>query len=180
MGLFLGSVAFHCPVGGNQETLIAWLEQLFRKYDLDLMQEIQRGKNWGVYDTEMACEGSILDLACDVSRLTGDYAVGALCVDSDFVELGLFLDGVELDHSYMGRVYEEFCEVMGTEVAPKPDLDQWRKLLLRPEDAEALEACLYGEYVLVEDGLRTLSELTGFPILNDDLMTLFAEAEGAF
>lgn len=39
MGLFLGSVAFRRPTGDNQETLVAWVEQLCRQYHLELKLE---------------------------------------------------------------------------------------------------------------------------------------------
>ena len=110
------------------------------------------------------------ELVCAVSALTGGTAIGAVCLDSDFVGVVLARNGEQMDMGYIGVPY-------GAEEEEGLELhtEQWLPLLTRPEDAAALEDCLHGGFVLAEDQLRTLSRLIGLPVLDDDILTQYLE-----
>ena len=100
-----------------------------------------------------------------ISKLTGDYAVGSVCMDSDFAALVLAKAGKQVDMGYIGTPY-------GMEGVPGLELTaaRWQPLLQPQEEPQKLHDCLFGEFICAEDQLRTLSQLTGLPIFDDQLL----------
>ena len=102
-----------------------------------------------------------------ISVLTEDYVVMCGCFDSDFAVLELVKNGQSIEECAIGAVYEEYEEFCCTN---KPNVDLWCQLLIHPEDREELVNALLGEEVFVEDQLRAISRLTGFPVFMDELV----------
>ncbi len=170
MGMSFESVVFHRPAGEAWQTLQPKLEELLQAYGLGPVYESSDGTSGVVYDTEMSAEEDMPELVCAVSALTGGTAIGAVCLDSDFVGVVLARNGEQMDMGYIGVPY-------GAEEEEGLELhtEQWLPLLTRPEDAAALEDCLHGGFVLAEDQLRTLGRLIGLPVLDDDILTQYLE-----
>ena len=105
------------------------------------------------------------ELIAALSELTGDYAVGSVCMDSDFAALVLAKAGKQVDMGYIGTPY-------GMEGVPGLELTaaRWQPLLQPQEEPQKLHDCLFGEFICAEDQLRTLSQLTGLPIFDDQLL----------
>ena len=66
---------------------------------------------------------------------------------------------------YIGTPY-------GMEGVPGLELTaaRWQPLLQPQEEPQKLHDCLFGEFICAEDQLRTLSQLTGLPIFDDQLL----------
>lgn len=142
MGMSFESVVFHRPAGEAWQTLQPKLEELLQAYGLGPVYESSDGTSGVVYDTEMSAEEDMPELVCAVSALTGGTAIGAVCLDSDFVGVVLARNGEQMDMGYIGVPY-------GAEEEEGLELhtEQWLPLLTRPEDAAALEDCLHGGFV---------------------------------
>ena len=104
-----------------------------------------------------------------VSRLTGDYAVFCMCVDSDFALLELYHNGQLVEKSAIGEP-ELLAEIDETADLETPDIALWEPLLKNPEDVQALQSAFLENTVFVEDQLREISALTGIPIFDDALV----------
>ena len=109
----------------------------------------------------------LTELPEKISRLTGDYAVMTVCVDSDFAMLELYYDGKLVERTSIGEVYMEIDELGG---CGKPDIALWAPLLKDQTQTDRLVNALHGNEILVEDQLRAVSALTGIPIFNDTLV----------
>ena len=99
--------------------------------------------------------------------LTGDYAVMAMCVDSDYNMMELYRSGELLEKSCIGECYDEYAEEFGY---GEPDLEKWVPLLLNSGRLEDLKEALFDVDVFADGNLRLLTELTGLPILDDEMM----------
>ena len=110
-----------------------------------------------------------------ISKLTGEYAVGSVCIDSDFAALVLAKAGKQVDMGYIGTPY-------GMEGAPGLELTaaRWQPLLQPQAESQELHDCLFGKFVCAEDQLRTLSRLTGLPIFDDQLLMEMIEEDEDF
>ena len=109
------------------------------------------------------------DIPQQVSALTGDYAIFCMCVDSDFALLELYRNGQLLEKSLIDC--EGFAEDMDElEELTTPNIALWKPLLQNPEDEQALQTAFTEEFVFAEDQLRKISELTGIPIFNDEMV----------
>ena len=110
-----------------------------------------------------------------ISKLTGEYAVGSVCIDSDFAALVLAKAGKQVDMGYIGTPY-------GMEGVPGLELTaaRWQPLLQPQAEPQKLHDCLFGKFVCAEDQLRTLSRLTGLPIFDDQLLMEMIEEDEDF
>ena len=167
MGMFMASVAFRCDDKQVWMSVKPEIMNMFagiRGLSSNLYSE---GPGYVILSPYGDMGKVLSDMPERISALTGDYAVFALCNDSDFNMMELYHNGSMLESSCIGEVYEEFAEFM--EVNP-PDLNLWKQLLLDPTQEQALEAALLQVEVCSEDNLRELSRLTGLPIFDDSLM----------
>lgn len=165
MGMFMASLTFRC---GNS-ALWSDLKPRLQKVAEDLPGLVHNLNTDGPGYVLLSPYGdlgpALGDLVEQISTLTGDYAVMAMCIDSDFNMMELYHGGKLVERSCIGECYYDLPE----EVAP-PNLEHWKPLLLDPTQAEALSNALFGEEVFAEDNLRKLSTLTGLPIFDDHLM----------
>ena len=88
-------------------------------------------------------------------------------VDSDFCLAQLYYNGQELQECYIGRIY---LEIWLQHRVSKPKMKLWLPLLQDVSMASQYKKALRDSSVFVEDQLRSLSELTGLPIFDDELM----------
>lgn len=170
MGLSFQSISFRRPKDRPWPEVRGQLMQLFFQYGIpvtDLHLEEERpayGYCSGEYDRMVLFQ----PLLTRLSRITGDYVVGASCVDSDFLLLVLLHNGQELDSGSIGNNF--FAEELG-EDTPAPSTEKWLPLLQNPEEKAQLESCFLAEdYILIEDAARELTRLTGFPIIDEDAL----------
>ena len=165
MGMFMASLTFRC----DNSALWADLKPRLQKVAEDLPGLVHNLNTDGPGYVLLSPYGdlgpALGDLVEQISTLTGDYAVMAMCIDSDFNMMELYHSGKLVERSCIGECYYDLPE----EVAP-PNLENWKPLLLDPTQAEALSNALFGEEVFAEDNLRKLSTLTGLPIFDDHLM----------
>jgi len=109
------------------------------------------------------------DIPQAISRLTGDYAVFCMCVDSDFALLEVYYNGKLIEKSAIGEP-ELLAEIDELADMRAPDLTLWKPLLQNPEDDHALQTAFTEASIFVEDQLREISKLTGVPIFDDALV----------
>ena len=166
MGMFMASVSFRCADREKWTQVKPWIERMFRHVP-DLVTNFDgEGPGYVILDMRGYRVRELADLPERISSLTGDYAVMAVCNDSDFNLMSLYHDGDCLENSYIGHVYEEYLEFR--EVST-PDIELWKPLLLDTSGENALQQALYGDSIFAEDNLRMLTELTGLPIFDDEL-----------
>lgn len=170
MGLFFQSISFRRPHDRPWDSICTQLKQLFFRYGIpvtDLHLDEDRpayGYCTDDYD-RMILQQTLLTR---LSAITGDYVVGATCVDSDFMLLVLLKDGQEIDSGGIGA--SDFADMLN-ENASKLSLEAWSPLLKDPSRKDALRNCFdAANYVLIEDAARELTRLTGLPILDDDAL----------
>lgn len=166
MGMFMGSVAFRCADSTKWKQVKPWIQRMFSEIP-DLVTNFDEpGPGYVILDMRGYYVDALADLPERISALTGDYAVCAICNDSDFNLLALYRNGDLLESSYIGEVYEEY------EFFPdmtEPDIDIWKPLLLDPSREEELHQALFCQELMAEDNLRALTDLTGLPIFYDEL-----------
>lgn len=175
MGMFLDSIAFYWPKDKTKEELAPKLETFFEGYGLRLRMKDPTRESYAIYDENQSCSAVMPELIVALSELTGDYAVGSVCIDSDFAALVLAKAGKQVDMGYIGAPY-------GMEGAPGLELTaaRWQPLLQQQEKTKKLRECLYGKFVCAEDQLRTLSQLTGLPVFDDQLLMEMIEEDEEF
>ena len=175
MGMYLDSVAFYWPKGKTREALAPRLESFFEGYGLKLRMKDPTRESYAVYDENQSCSDVMPELIVTLSELTGEYAVGSVCIDSDFAALVLAKAGKQVDMGYIGTPY-------GMEGAPGLELTaaRWQPLLQPQAESQELHDCLFGKFVCAEDQLRTLSRLTGLPIFDDQLLMEMIEEDEDF
>ena len=175
MGMFLDSVAFYWPKDKTREELAPKLESFFVGYGLKLRMKDPTRESYAVYDENQSCSDVMPELIVTLSELTGEYAVGSVCIDSDFAALVLAKAGKQVDMGYIGTPY-------GMEGAPGLELTaaRWQPLLQPQAESQELHDCLFGKFVCAEDQLRTLSRLTGLPIFDDQLLMEMIEEDEDF
>ena len=105
MGMFLDSVAFYWPKDKTKEELAPKLESFFEGYGLKLRMKDPTRESYAVYDEDQSCSDVMPELIAALSELTGDYAVGSVCMDSDFAALVLAKAGKQVDMGYIGTPY---------------------------------------------------------------------------
>ena len=167
MGMFMASLTFRCADEEKWKNLKPRLEKLCAE-TTGLVNNLESPGPGYVLLSPYGDLGPILgDLVEQISGLTGDYAVMAMCFDSDFNMMELYHCGELVERSCIGECYYELPEEME---AGAPNIENWKPLLLNPEQTDALSNALFGEEVFAEDNLRKLSQLTGLPIFDDKLM----------
>jgi len=167
MGMFMASLTFRCADEETWKNLKPRLEK-FCAETPGLVNNLDSPGPGYVLLSPYGDLGPVLeDLVEQISGLTGDYAVMAACVDSDFNMMELYHRGELVERSCIGECYYELPEEME---AAAPSIENWKPLLLNPEQTDALSDALFGEEVFAEDNLRKLSQLTGLPIFDDKLM----------
>ena len=167
MGMFMASLSFRCTDQEKWKNLKPRLEKVCAEIP-GLVTNLDSPGSGYVLLSPNGDLGPVLgDLVEQVSVLAGDYAVMAVCVDSDFNMMELYHRGELVERSCIGECYYDLPEDM--EISA-PNLENWKPLLLNPNQTEELSQALFGEEVFAEDNLRKLSELTGLPIFDDNLM----------
>ena len=165
MGMFMASVAFR--PGKNWEAVKPEIEKLHQDVS-GLVTNLDQACTGYAIVSPYGDQAAFLDgLALPISRITGDYAVMAICNDSDFNIMELYHNGIRIERSCIGECYEEFYEL---EPLGAPDPENWKPLLLDPNQEDALQEALFEEEVFAEDNLRMLSAVTGLPIFDDALV----------
>ena len=167
MGMFMASVSFRCTDKEKWEMIKPEILNMLQGMDGLVNNLNSDGPGYAILSPYGDKGQFLAELPEIISMWTGDYAVMAMCVDSDFNTLELFHAGVLLEQSVIGEIYEEYSEFMEVTL---PDISHWKPLLQDPSWEDALSEALLGEEILAEDSLRKLSKLTGLPIFDDALM----------
>lgn len=165
MGMFMASLTFRCDNPAIWADLKPKLHNAAEQLPGLVHNLNADGPGYVLLSPYGDLGSSLGEMAEDVSRLCGGYAVMAMCIDSDFNMMELYHCGELVERSCIGECYYDLPE----EVAP-PKPENWEPLLLDPTQTEALSNVLLGDEVFAEDSLRKLSALTGLPIFDDQLM----------
>lgn len=165
MGVFMASVAFRCEDQANWQRVKPEILGMLRSLDGLTHNLDSKGADYAIVSPygDVAMPG----FAEKVSALVEGYAVQTNCCDSDFNLLELYHNGELLDKCYVGECFEDYDE-MGE--YGKPELSKWLPLLADKSRLPELEQALGEVDVFAEDNLRLLSELTGLPIFDDELV----------
>lgn len=167
MGMFMASLAFRCGDREKYALLKPRLEQICVSFPGLVHNLDSEGPGYVLLSPYGDLGGVLADLGEKISVQTGDYAVMAMCLDSDSDTLELYRAGELVERSVIGEFYYDLPEDM---MPSEPNPDNWKPLLLDSSQTEALSDALFGEEVFAEDNLRKLSALTGLPIFDDELM----------
>lgn len=168
MGTFMASIAFR--PGENWNKIKPEIDKMYQDIP-GLVTNLDQSRSAYAIVSPYGDEGPYLsEMVGPISRLTGGYAVMAICVDSDMNILDLYRNGELVERCGIGGVYEELAEV---DDFAEPNPENWKPLLLDPAQEAALQDVFFEEEVFAEDSLRKLSVLTGLPIFDDGLV--FAE-----
>ncbi len=165
MGMFMASLAFRCADPDKWQNLRPRLEKVVAEIPGLVTNLDAPGPGYVLLSPYGDLGPALGDMVEQLSTLTGDYAVMAMCIDSDFNMMELYHGGKLVERSCIGECYYDLPE----EVAA-PQLENWKPLLLDMTQTEALSEALFGEEVFAENSLRKLSVLTGLPIFDDKLM----------
>ena len=169
MGTFMASASFRRPQQANWLELKPKIQAMYQGIER-LVDDLAKEQNAYTIVSPYGDMGMYLqDIPQRVSALTGDYAIFCMCVDSDFALLELYRNGELLEKSLID------CEGFGEEIdelaeLTPPALELWKPLLQNPEDEKALQTAFTEEFVFVEDQLRKISELTGIPIFDNEMV----------
>ena len=167
MGMFMSSVSFRRGNNTNWTEVKPLIENMFKGVE-DLSDNLDTERSaYAILDAYGHMSMFLSELPEIISKLTGDYAVFANCIDSDFAALELYCNGDLLDSCVIGEVYEEFSEFCE---AKSPNLESWKRLLQDEGQIELLNRALFGHEVFVEDQLRMLTQVTGLPIFDDEMI----------
>ena len=165
MGMFMASLAFRCANAEKWQNLKPELVKISEAIPGIVTNFDTPGPGY-VFLSPYGDHGPVLgDLVEQISQLTGDYAVMAMCIDSDFNVMELYHEGKLVERSCIGECYYDLPEEMEA-----PKLENWKPLLLDDSQAELLQQMLSRVDVFAEANLRGLSVLTGIPIFYDNLM----------
>ena len=167
MGTFMSSVAFRRADNVDWGSVQPIIHGMFWGVE-GIVSNLETEENGYAIVSPYGDMGMFLaELPEKISALTQGYAVFSTCVDSDFCLIELYHKGKLLEKSCIGEMYMELDELQNVQ-SPNPEL--WKPLLLEQQNYDALTAALTGEEVFVEDQLREISTLTGFPIFDDKLV----------
>ena len=166
MGMFMTSIAFR----RNEKTDWDAVKAEIIKYcteENDLTHNLdQELSGYAVVSPYGENAALLAQLAPHISNLIQDCVVLATCVDSDFNILEIYQNGRCIESCSIGAVYEEeFDGIPG-----KPNIENWKHLLIDASQEDVLCDVLFGEEVFAEDMLRKLSDLTALPIFHDELI----------
>ena len=169
MGTFMASASFRRPQQSNWSELKPKIQAMYQGIER-LVDDLAKEQSSYAIISPYGDMGMYLqDIPQQVSALTGDYAIFCMCVDSDFALLELYHNGQLLEKSVIdcegiAEEMEELAELT------TPALELWKPLLQNPEDEQALQTAFTEEFVFVEDQLRKISELTGIPVFDDEMV----------
>ena len=169
MGTFMASASFRCPQHSNWPELKPKIQAMYQGVER-LVDDFAKQQSAHAIISPYGDMGMYLqDIPQQVSALTGDYAIFCMCVDSDFALLELYYNGQLLEKAVIDceGITEGFDEVAELTT---PALELWKPLLQNPENEQALQTAFTEEFVFVEDQLRKISELTGIPVFDDDMV----------
>ena len=169
MGTFMASASFRRPQQVNWPDVKTKIQAMYQGVER-LVDDLDKEQNAHTIISPYGDMGMYLqDIPQQVSALTGDYAIFCMCVDSDFALLELYRNGELLEKSLIDC--EGFAEDMDElEKLTTPNIELWKPLLQNPEDEQALQTAFTEEFVFAEDQLRKISELTGIPIFDDEMV----------
>ncbi len=173
MGVFMASVAMRCTNQALWQSIKPQMEGSFKGLDRLVDNFDTDGPGYGIISPFGDMGMLLAELPEKFSRLTGDYVVFATCCDSDFALLELYRNGTLLEKSYVGECFEDYNE---DGEYGKPCVDLWMPLLLDVSRVGELEEALGEVDVFAEDNLRLLSELTGLPIFDDEMIFSLLDA----
>lgn len=168
MGMFMASVSFRCREKEKWTEIRQQIEPLFFGMEGVISNFDSEGPGYCILSPYGDMGMFLAELPETISRLTGDYAVMATCVDSDFALMELYRGGELLEQSCIGENY--YDELEDLEACGKPDPEKWAPLLLDAGDMGLLKQLLSDVDAFAEDNLRGLTKLTGLPIFDDELM----------
>ena len=167
MGLFAYSLSIRRTPQMDWKNLKPRLEMFLLGKDAGVSDLSKDMPGYGMF-TYYPDTGAVMpNLAERISKLTGDYVVITQIVDSDFCLAQLYYNGQELQECYIGRIY---LEIWLQHRVSKPKMKLWLPLLQDVSMASQYRKALRDSSVFVENQLRSLSELTGLPIFDDELM----------
>ena len=167
MGTSMASVAFRRTEKVNWSEIKPKIEEMFLGLE-GLTSNLDKEENGYAIVSPYGDMGMFLqELPARISSLIGDYAVFSICVDSDFCLTELYYNGNLLEQGCIGELYMEFDEFPNVHT---PALELWKPMLLDPANSEILHAAFTADEVFVEDQLRQISQLTGLPIFDDELV----------
>lgn len=167
MGTSMASVSFRRTAQAQWPDVKTKIEEMFQGLD-GLVSNLDCEASGYAIVSPYGDMGMFLqELPEKISSLTGDYAVFAVCVDSDFCLTELYHNGVLLEKGCIGELYMDFDEFVDVQ---SMNVELWKPLLQDSANAEILNQALTGNEVFVEDQLRRISELTGLPIFVDELV----------
>ena len=167
MGMFMASVSFRCADAEKWKAVRPEIEKMFMGLDGLYSNFDGAGPGYGILSPYGDMGMFLAELPEKISRLTGGYSVMAMCVDSDYNMMELYRSGELLEKSCIGECYDEYAEEFGY---GEPDLEKWVPLLLDSGRLEELKEALFDVDVFADGNLRLLTELTGLPILDDEMM----------
>ena len=168
MGTFMASVSFRRADNTVWPDLKPKIQEMYQGIE-GLVSNLEQERDAYAIVSPYGDMGMFLqDIPEAVSRLTEDYAIFCMCVDSDFATLKLYHNGTLVEKSAVGvlELLAEFDELAGMST---PDLTLWKPLLQNPEDEQALQTVFTDDAVFVDDQLREISKLTSMPIFDDAL-----------
>jgi hypothetical protein len=165
--MFMASVSFRCEDREKWEKGKHEIENMFLGLDGLVSNLDSEGTAFGILSPYGDMGMFLAELPKKISRITGDYAVMAMCADSDYNMMELYRDGELLEKSCIGECYEDYDGDLGYE---SPDVEKWAPLLLDQTRLDELKRALFEVDVFAEDNLRLLTELTGLPVLDDEMM----------
>lgn len=167
MGVFMASAAFRRTEKTDWAALKPQIEALFQGIGGLTHNLESEGPGYAVVSPFGDLGPAQSALTAKLSALTGDYAVLTHCCDSDFALLELYRSGELVEKSYVGECFEDYEEFGDYD---QPDTANWLPLLTDASRAPELEEALGEVDIFAEDNLRLLSELTGLPIFDDELV----------
>ena len=169
MGTFMASVSFRRANHTVWSDLKPKIQEMYHGID-GLVSNLEQEREAYAIVSPYGDMGMFLqDIPEAVSRLTEDYAIFCMCVDSDFAILELYHNGTLVEKSAVGEE-ELLAEIDELADLSTPNLSLWKPLLQNPEDEQALQTAFTDDAVFVDDQLREISALTGIPIFDDALV----------
>lgn len=174
MGLFAYTLALRRTPKMDWTNLKPRLEMFLYGKEASVTDLSQELSGYGMVTLSPDTGAVLPNLAERISKMTGDYVVITQIVDSDFCIAELYFDGKKLQECYIGRIY---LEIWLTHRVGKPNMKLWQPLLRDSNDLQQFRKALRGGLLFVEDQLRSISELTGLPILDNDLLDAAPERE---
>ena len=169
MGTFMASASFRWPQQLNWPDLKPKIRAMYQGVEA-LVDDLDKDQSAYTIISPYGDMGVYLqEIPRQVSAMTGDYAIFCMCVDSDFALLELYQNGSLLEKSVIGALdiageMDEMAELT------TPKLELWKPLLQKQEDEQQLQVAFTEETVFVEDQLRRITELTGIPIFDDEMV----------